>query len=379
MKINEKKKLPRGMYWRGKFIWISFPDGSGGQVRESTGSHKITDALAILEKKRTEVREGKQPILKKGRKVRFDDFSKDYLKEREEKKSYAFAQQMIGQINKFFGKYHLDQITLPLVKQYRQQRRNDEAVNRGKKVSPATINREISVLRNALNVAVENERLRFNPLVRQGKALFTKETEKQRIFTNEEISALIAEATLPLRWFIILASNTGMRESEIMGLRWNEIDMAGKVITLTASRTKGNKARAVFMNETVATLLAERKLHRKETGGEYVFPNPSTEKPYRWISHSWAQLLEKCKIKPYGNPPQRPRFHDLRHTWATRAAEAGVPQVDIKDTLGHRYSQTTDRYMSGTDKRKREAVHLVQFEVPAGEIEEMPKVRKHER
>jgi integrase len=358
-----------GIYKRGRLWWVAYSDGGGRQLRESSGSEKKTDALAVLEKKRTEVREGKQPILKKGKKVRFDDFSKDYLKEREEKKSYAFAQQMIGQLNKFFGKYHLDQITLPIVKQYKQQRRNDEAVNRGKKVSPATINREISVLRNALNVAVENERLRFNPLVRQGKALFTKENEKQRIFTNEEISALIAEATLPLKWFIILAINTGMRESEIMGLRWNEVDLGGKVITLEASRTKGNRKRAVFMNEVVAALLSERKLQRREQGSEYVFPNPSTEMPYKWISHSWAQLLEKCKIKPAG------RFHDLRHTWATRAAEAGVPQVDIKDTLGHRYSQTTDRYMSGTDKRKREAVHLVQFGVPAGEIVELKKAK----
>ena len=251
-----------------------------------------------------------------------------------------------------------------------------------KKVSPSTINREISVLRNVLNIAVENERLRFNPLVGQGK-LFMKEPEKQYIYSDEQINALIAEAQLPLKWFVIMAINTGMREGEIMGLRWNEIDLQNKVITLTASRTKGNRTRTVFMNETVDTLLSERKLQRGEKekgseekkGSEYVFPNPSTGQPFKWISHAWVLLLKKCNIKPYGKPPVRQRFHDLRHTWGTRAAEAGVPQVDIKDTLGHRYSQTTDRYMSGTDKRKREAVHLVQFGIPAGEVVEMPKAK----
>ncbi len=358
-----------GIYKRGRFWWIAYGDGSGRQNRESTGSIKKSDAIAILEKKRTEVREGKNPILKKGKKIRFEIFSEDYLKEREGKKSYTFARQMTSQLNKFFGKYHLDQITLPLVKQYKQKRRNDEAVNRGRKISPATINREISVLRNALNVAVENELLRFNPLVKQGKALFTKENEKQRIFTNAEIAALLAEAPLPLKWFVILGANTGMREGEIMGLRWNEIDLGAKVITLEASRTKGNRTHPVFMNEPVAALLGERQLHKGEQGSEYVFPNPSTGKPFRWISHAWAKLLDKCKINPPG------RFHDLRHTWATRQAESGTPQADIRDMLGHRYSQTTDRYMSGTDKRKREAVHLVQFNAPAGEIVELKKAK----
>lgn len=355
-----------GIYKRGRFWWIAYGDGSGRQNRESTGSEKKTDAIAILEKKRTEVREGKNPILKRGKKIRFEIFSEDYVREHEEKKSHAFYAQIIGRLNIFFGKYHLDQITLALVKQYRQQRRNDEARNRGKKVSPSTINREIAVLRNALNVAVENELLRFNPLAGQGKKLFTKENEKQRIFTNEEIGALIAEAPLPLKWFITLAVNTGMREGEVMGLRWNEIDLKNKIITLTASRTKGNRTRTVFMNDAVHRLLSERKLQRgddeKAKGREYVFPNSSTGQPYKWISHAWKELLDKCKINPPG------RFHDLRHTWATRAAEAGVPQVDIKDTLGHRYSQTTDRYMAGTDARKREAVHLVQFDAPAGEV-----------
>jgi hypothetical protein len=58
-----------GIYKRGRLWWVAYSDGSGRQLRESTGSDKKTDALAVLEKKRTEVREGKQPILKKGKKV----------------------------------------------------------------------------------------------------------------------------------------------------------------------------------------------------------------------------------------------------------------------------------------------------------------------
>ncbi len=370
-----------GIYKRGRFWWIAYGDGSGRQVRESSKSEKKTDAIAILEKKRTEVREGKNPILKRGKKIRFDEFAGDYLKEREGSKSFPFYRQIIKQLIPFFGKFHLNQISVALAKQYRQQRRGDDAAHRGKKVSPATINRELAVLRNSLNVAVENELLRFNPLAGQGK-LFSKENERQYIYTDAEIAALIAEATEPLKSFIVLALNTGAREGEVMGLRWSEIDLSKRIITLTAIRTKGNRTRTIYMNDAVHRLLSERKLHRdiirqkneakgkpKDEGTEYVFPNPSTGRPYRWISHEWKELLEKAKVNPAG------RFHDLRHTWATRQAENGTPQADIRDMLGHRYSATTDRYMSGTDRRKREAVRLVQFDAPPGEIVELKKAK----
>jgi len=54
-----------GVYKRGKIWWVAYGNGNGRQIRESSGSNKKADALAVLEKKRTEVREGKQPIKKR--------------------------------------------------------------------------------------------------------------------------------------------------------------------------------------------------------------------------------------------------------------------------------------------------------------------------
>jgi integrase len=366
-----------GVYKRDEIWWIGYMDANGKWIRESTNSTRKTDAQTILEKKKTESKEGKYPILRKTKKIKFDVFATEYLKECEEKKSYAFYKQMIGRLSKFFGGYSLDQITFPLVKEYKRKRRNDEALNRNKKVSPATVNRELAILRNALNIAVENGHLTYNPIAMR-KNLFAKETERQYIFSIDEINALIAEASQPLKYFILLGVNTGMREGEVMGLRWNEIDLNRKIITLTAIRTKSSKTRTIYMNDVVFDLLSKQKLTRQ--GSEYVFPNLATEKPYKpakpykWISHSWKLLLAKCNI----NPPKdiaRPRFQDLRHTYGTKEGEAGTPQVTIRDILGHKYSTTTDRYMRGTEKSKREAADLVQFGSPAGEIVELPKIK----
>lgn len=363
------------IYLRGEIYHISCGDGHGGRIRLSSWSNRKTDAQALLIKTISDLKDEKYPHLKKREKIKFDVFANEYLKECEEKKSYAFYKQIISQLNKFFGGYYLDQITFPLVKEYKRKRRNNEALNRNKKVSSATVNRELAILRNALNIAVENGRLTFNPIAMR-KNLFAKESERQYIFSIDEINSLIAEASQPLKNFILLGVNTGMREGEIMGLRWNEIDLDRKFITLTAIRTKSSKTRTIYMNKVVFDLLSKQRLIRQ--GSEYVFPNPATEKPdkpakpFKWISHSWKLLLAKCNI----NPPKdiaRPRFQDLRHTYGTKEGEAGTPQVTIRDILGHKYSTTTDRYMRGTEKSKREAADLVQFGGPAGEIVELPK------
>lgn len=374
---KKDRKLPKGIFKRGKILWINYRDGSGNLVRESTEGESVADARALLEKKKTEIREGKMPILKKRERVKFNGFAADYLDECKGKKSFPFYERMIEQLKKFFGQYTLDQITIDLVKRYKRERGREHAHNREKRISPASVNRELAVLRNALNVAVENGKLQFNPMAGRSK-LFAKENERQYIYSEKEIAALITEAPLYLKRFIIMALNTGCRFGEIAGLRWNEVNLDKRTITLTASRTKGNRTRTIPINEQIHIMLSELKLQKKDRdkGGEYVLPNPDTDKPFKWISHAWVELLQKCNIEINPPPPDpRPRFHDLRHSTATNWAAAGVPQSDIRDLLGHRYSSTTDRYMAGTDQRKREAVQRVSYGVPAGEVVELKKAK----
>jgi integrase len=364
-----QKKRHKGIYQRNGIYWIAYSDGHGGLIRESTKEMKsIEKVRKILEEKHTEVLQGKHPIVEKGRKMKFSDFAKEYLLECEAKKSFLFIKQIVNKLENHFGRYYLDQITMPVVKKYRMDRRRDTAKNRKDEkgmprlVSPSTVNREIAILRNLLNVAVENGRLKYNPLLFQ-KKLYEKEHIKQYIFSDAEIKALIAEASLPLRWFILMAVNTGCREGEIMGLRWDEVDLRNKVITLTSVRTKSSRTRTIGMTPAVITLLSE--LHLKNPKGEYVFPNPETSKPYKWISHAWKQLKDKCKV------PKVARFHDLRHTFATYQAMSGTPQTVIRDILGHRYSTTTDRYMGSTNEEMKRAFTRVNYGVPAGEIVQM--------
>ncbi len=386
-----EKNIPRhpGLYWRGKRIWMRYYNANHQWVRESTGKDSIADAVAILEERKTLARQGKFPILQKGKKIKFETFKDEYLswKKIDKPRSYAFINHIIKQLNIHFAKYNLDQITAPVVRAYMMQQCAGEAKFRGKTVSPATVNRKISILRNALNFAVKEKYLIKNP-VDDWKEFFGEESERTRLFSKQEIDSLLALSAPPLRWFIIIAINTGCRLREITELPWHEVDLNRRVINLNAKRTKGKRTRTIAMTDVVYNLLSERKLQRdairqkrekngqpSDQGTEYVFPNPETGKPYSGVSHAWGQLLKKCNIKPLPGEPS-PRFHDLRHTAATNMAMNGAPQAVIRDILGHKYSRTTDRYMASTDAARKAALESIQHGVPAGEIVELTKVAK---
>jgi len=99
-------------------------------------------------------------------------------------------------------------------------------------------------------------------------------------------------------------------------------------------------------------LKTHRLIQAEGKGGEFLFTNPMTGKPYTTIKTAW---LTACRNAGLSNL----RFHDLRHTFGTRAADAGVPLPAIRDVMGHRSIQTTERYAHATDEGKRRAVESI--------------------
>ena len=88
------------------------------------------------------------------------------------------------------------------------------------------------------------------------------------------------------------------------------------------------------------------------TGSEYVFINPDTGKPYTDIKHSFATVLKTARINNF-------RFHDLRHTLATRLVEKSIDLVVVKEILGHSKIETTMRYAHAVPKRKMDAINVL--------------------
>jgi integrase len=140
-----------------------------------------------------------------------------------------------------------------------------------------------------------------------------------------------------------------MRQGEIFKLRWVDVDSVNKLITVRDSKNK--EPRRIPMNPTLTKLLQEIKI---DAHGPYVFSHQvgKEHKPYKTIRKPWLKALEKAKITDF-------RFHDLRHTFASRLVMAGVDLVTVKELLGHKSIDMTMRYSHLSQDHKRKAVEIL--------------------
>lgn len=156
-----------------------------------------------------------------------------------------------------------------------------------------------------------------------------------------------------LRPLIILAIHTGMRRGELLSLRWANVDFArGLIHVLNSQRekTKSGHSRSIPMNRIARGELLG--LQRETGHTEYVFFNEKTQKARTDLKNGFRTA---CRLAGLDNF----RFHDLRHTTATRLADAGIGTRAIMAILGHRSIQTSARYTHATDAGLRRAAEAL--------------------
>lgn len=219
-----------------------------------------------------------------------------------------------------------------------------EYLKNGKNLKNSSINRYLEILSKMFNLAIDNGELTENPVSKAGT--LKEDNITIRFLTIEEEKRLfrsIDEFAPFLRPIVTTALQTGMRRGEIFNLRWFDI----KNEYLELLETKSGHMRQV----PISTKLKE-VLDSIPKTSEYVFPNPKTKMPYTDIKKSWHKVLKNAGIENF-------RFHDLRHTVATRMVENGYEIPVIMAILGHRNIQTTMRYAHPVTDRKKAAIECL--------------------
>jgi integrase len=156
----------------------------------------------------------------------------------------------------------------------------------------------------------------------------------KRILSPEEELRLLEVSEPYLQNIVITALNTGMRKMEILSMKWECIDFAKGIITIPQTNTKAKKTRNIPISSVLNRTLLEQKL--KIGSSEYVFPsqNPNKEHIF-WIKRSFSTACKRAGINGL-------RFHDLRHTAATRMMESGIDIATVSKILGHSDINLTD-------------------------------------
>ncbi len=167
----------------------------------------------------------------------------------------------------------------------------------------------------------------------------------ERILTKDEEVRLLASSPPALQAILLCALHTGMRKNEILSLKWDNVDLTKKLITLEHTNTKSKKMRRIPINSTLRKILLEQKL--KVGSSDFIFLSTKGS-PYRRhdsLKQAYSGACRRAKIKGL-------RFHDLRHTAATRMIESGASIVAVSRILGHADLKTTMRYAHPEDTLK---------------------------
>lgn len=199
----------------------------------------------------------------------------------------------------------------------------------GHSASNASLNRELSVLRNMVTTAISWKKLKVNPLA--GVKQLKESPGRTRFLNADEIKKLLANCPPPphpLRDIIVTALCSGMRKSEILGLRWEWIKLEERIILLPNSKT--NSARIVPVNESLFHVLAAMP---EKTG--FVFGNG--HKPIGNVRKSYLTACKKAGITGF-------TFHGLRHSYASLLVLQGVHVRTLMDLMGHKTLAMCQRY-----------------------------------
>lgn len=217
--------------------------------------------------------------------------------------------------------------------------------------TPADVNRTLAVLSTACRYAVkELGWLERNPMERVTKGAESK--GRVRFLSDEELPRFLqacrASNNASLYLAVVLALTTGGRQSEIMGLRWPQIDLTRRTAML--GETKNGDARALPLSGEAVGLLQERAKVRSLTDDRLFPPKPRSKSPFMDLRAPFAAALEQAELGHYEGEGKKRRFvpnfhwHDLRHTCASYLAMAGTSPLEIAKVLGHRTMAMVARY-----------------------------------
>lgn len=224
-----------------------------------------------------------------------------------------------------------------------------------RKPKPATVNRDQMTLRAALTKAVQWGFMDTNPLDKVKRATEDRNTAIRAITTEEETAILAALAALrakrPPDWYFDtlfqVSLDTGLRRGEALALRWADIDFEKQTLNVRGSGAKSSQSRVVPLTARAVEVLTDWRDRCPDR--EQVFPR-ATEDSVRWL---WKDLCTDAGV-------QGLRWHDLRHSYASRLAHAGAGVVMIKELLGHSSIATSQRYLHAVESDLRRAVDLLE-------------------
>ncbi len=348
----------------GTAVYINFLDQHRKQVREQVElvleghgfASRLREAKArardVLIKRRAEVVEDRFDLSRSRRAITFSRFVERFYTEELRERGIRTAERQIemattGALGRFFGGFLLGEIDEWKVRRYIKARREGAL---GRKVGPATINRELARLSNVWNFAARKKLVSgLNPVKEAGR--LREPRNRVRYLTEDEETQLLAQLREPIRAIVEVALHTGIRRGALLGLRWQDVDFQAGIITVPEDLSKSREPYHVALNSRVHEIIEDERRRLHFTGPtDLIFCKRNGERR-RSVRNSFRAACDRAGIESF-------RFHDLRHTAASRIVQSGGTLFDAAQHLGHRTLEMTKRYAHLSPNRLRRVADL---------------------
>jgi integrase len=317
------ERVPGSGVW-----WICYFDRFGKRHREKAGTKSV--AIKLYGKRKQHVLEGKKlPESFRKPSVNFRQLVDDALAySKRNKRSYKTDVPRFASLKEWFGSYPAEELTPQEIEKTLARAAEKE------KWAASTFNHYRSLMSLSYRLGIQNRKVTSNPA--RSVTHRREDNNRVRFLTVEEEKKLrkVMEAKWPSHLpELDLAINTGIRKGSQYGLTWDMVDFRGRMLNIP--RTKNEEPIHVPLNDFAIAAL--KLVHGCGGLRGRVFQSAKTGEPLENGRHWFDDAVTEAGIKNF-------RWHDLRHTFASRLRMKGAPLEDIADLLGHKSLTMTRRY-----------------------------------
>ena len=296
--------LKRGKTWH---VQITSPNGA--RIRRSAGTEDKRQAQEYHDRLKVELWQ----VHKLGDKPKrtWQEAVVRWLEEKDHKAGKFKDAAQLRWLDQFLGNCLLQDISRDLIDQIARAKKRE--------ASPATANRYLALLRAILRAARDDwEWVDKIPRVK----LFPESKRRVRWITEQEAARLIEELPSHMAAMALFSLSTGLRQSNVSYLRWDQVDLQRAIAWVHADQSKSRKAIAVPLNaDALQVILGQQGRHP-----DYVFTY-NDHPVERTTTKAWYAALERADIKDF-------RWHDLRHTWASWHVQRGTSLQELQELGG---------------------------------------------